>query len=109
MFQQKKFSSWLVLLWCWDGLGVQPVLALAVLCLQHEGGLCTEQPIAATLDLPHLTSPLELTQCFFVLIKPSSSNGTARNELWKVNLFGCVFDKLQRAFAQQVFAVPVGW
>lgn len=35
-----------------DGLGVQPVVALAAMLLQHEGGLHVEQLIAAVLDLP---------------------------------------------------------
>lgn len=50
-----------------DGLGVQLVVALAVMLLQHEGGLHAEQLIAAVLDLPsqRLTSPLELMQRLF--------------------------------------------
>lgn len=50
--QLKRFSSWLVLMEHWDGLGMEPVAALAAMLLQHEGGLHTEQSVAATLDLP---------------------------------------------------------
>lgn len=53
-----------------DGLGVQPAVALAEVLLQHDGGLCTEQLIAAVLDLPsrHFPSPLEPIQCLFSLL-----------------------------------------
>lgn len=51
-FPAEKFSSQLVLLEHRDGLGVQPVVALAAMLLQHEGGLHVEQLIAAVLDLP---------------------------------------------------------
>lgn len=36
----------------WDGLGVEPVVALAAMLLQHENGLHAEKSVAATLDLP---------------------------------------------------------
>lgn len=51
----------------WDGLGVQLVVALAVILLQHQGGLYIEQLMVIMLGLPSqpLTSALALVQCCF--------------------------------------------
>lgn len=67
--QSKRFSSWLVLMEHWDGLGVEPVVALAAMLLQHENGLHAEKSVAATLDLPsqhlHITVRIDTMLVLF--------------------------------------------